>query len=58
MQERPDAKGNYTVTFPATAIRGVSLYRAEAKVLLRPGSKKYVQQYARAIGIRTTSQTG
>jgi hypothetical protein len=55
---RPDEKGNYTVTFTSTAIRGVSFYRAESHVLRKPGSKHYVIQYARAIAIRTTSQTG
>ena len=55
---RPDKNGNYTVTFASTQIRGVAFYRAESKVLRKPGSKKYVIQYARAIAIRTTSQTG
>ena len=55
---KPDANGNYTVTFASTQIRGVAFYRAESKVLRKPGSKKYVIQYARAIAIRTTSQTG
>jgi hypothetical protein len=55
---RPDAKGNYTVTFKSTSLRGVSFYRAESHVLRKRGSKVYVIQYARAIAIRTTSQTG
>jgi len=55
---KPDANGNYTVTFAATQIRGVAFYRAESMVLRKAGSKKYVIQYARAIAIRTTSQTG
>ena len=55
---KPDAKGNYTITFKGTAIRGVAFYRAESKVLRKPGSKVYVIQYARAIAIKTTSQTG
>lgn len=55
---RPDASGRYTVTFPASAVGDVALYRAESMVLRRPGSKVYVIQYARAIAIRTTSQTG
>jgi CSLREA domain-containing protein len=55
---RPDEDGNYTVTFKSTALRGVSFYRAESHVLRKPGSKHYVIQYARAIAIRTTSQTG
>ena len=55
---KPDARGNYTITFKGTAIRGVAFYRAESKVLRKPGSKVYVIQYARAIAIKTTSQTG
>jgi hypothetical protein len=55
---RPDADGNYTITFKATTLRGVSFYRAEAVVQVRPGAKKYAIQYARAIAIRTTAQTG
>jgi hypothetical protein len=55
---KPDADGSYRITFKATEIRGVSLYRAEGRVLRKAGSKKYVTQYARAISIKTTSQTG
>jgi hypothetical protein len=33
-------------------------YRAETKVLARATSKKYVKQYARAVGIKLASQTG
>jgi hypothetical protein len=55
---KPDANGNYSVTFKSTTLRGVSFYRAEVVVQVRPGSKKYAIQYARAIAIRTTSQTG
>ena len=55
---RPDAEGVYKITFKATEIRGVSLYRAEGRVLRKPGSNTYVTQYARAIAIKTTSQTG
>ncbi len=55
---KPDAEGKYRITFRATEIRGVSLYRAEARVLRKAGSKVYVTQYARAIAIKTTSQTG
>lgn len=55
---RPDAKGRYKITFKSTDLRGVSLFRAEASVLVRPTSKHYVTQYARAISIRVTKQTG
>jgi len=55
---KPDENGNYTVTFSSTQLRGVAFYRAESRVLRKRGSKVYVIQYARAIAIRTTSQTG
>jgi hypothetical protein len=55
---RPDATGRYKITFPATQILEVAFYRAESKVLRKPGSKVYVAQYGRAIAIRTTSQSG
>ena len=55
---KPDENGNYSVTFESTQLRGVAFYRAESKVLRKPGSKVYVIQYARAIAIRTTPQTG
>jgi hypothetical protein len=50
-QAKPDKKGRYVVRFPAPASGGSALYRAETKVLARPGSKRYVKQFARAIGI-------
>jgi hypothetical protein len=51
-QAKPDRKGRYTVRFPAPATTtGSALYRAETKVLARPGSRRYVKQFARAIGI-------
>ena len=51
-QAKPDKKGRYLVRFPAPATTtGSALYRAETKVLARPGSKRYVKQFARAIGI-------
>jgi hypothetical protein len=50
-QAKPDAKGRYVVRFPSPASGGSALYRAETKVLARPGSKRYVKQFARAIGI-------
>jgi hypothetical protein len=50
-QAKPDRKGRYVVRFPAPASGGSALYRAETKVLARPGSKRYVKQFARAIGI-------
>jgi hypothetical protein len=50
-QAKPDKKGRYVVRFPAPASGGSALYRAETKVLARPGSRRYVKQFARAIGI-------
>jgi predicted outer membrane repeat protein len=50
-QARPNKKGTYVVRFPSPASQGSALYRAETKVLARPGSKRYVKQFARAIGI-------
>jgi hypothetical protein len=34
------------------------LYRAETRVLAGPRSKRYVRQFARAIGVILTGQTG
>ena len=51
-QAKPDKKGRYVVRFPAPATTtGSALYRAETKALARPRSKRYVKQFARAIGI-------
>jgi hypothetical protein len=59
---RPDRKGNYVVRFtlpPATASTAKNaLFRAESTVLNKPGSRRYVKQYARAISITLTNQTG
>jgi hypothetical protein len=50
-QAKPNKKGVYAVRFPSPPSQGSALYRAETKVLARPGSKRYVKQFARAIGI-------
>ena len=50
-QAKPNRRGAYVVRFPAPATGGSALYRAETRVLARPGSKRYVKQFARAIGI-------
>ena len=50
-QARPNRRGVYVVRFPAPPSQGSALYRAETRVLSRPGSKRYVKQFARAIGI-------
>jgi len=60
---KPDRKGNYVVKFTLPAATASTtrsaLFRAEGSVLLnRKGSKRYVKQYARAISIRLTNQTG
>jgi predicted outer membrane repeat protein len=50
---KPTRRGAYAVRFPApvSASGGAALYRAETRVLARPGSRRYVKQFARAIGI-------
>jgi hypothetical protein len=50
-QAKPNARGVYVVRFPAPPRGGAALYRAESKVLARPGSKRYVKQFARAIAV-------
>jgi hypothetical protein len=55
---KPSKSGRYTVRFPAPALGAAALYRAESRVLAKPGSKRYVKQFARAIGIALTGQTG
>ena len=55
---RPDRRGRYVARFDAPAGRPAALFRAESRVLARPGSRRYVKQYARAIGIDLTGQTG
>ena len=50
-QAKPNRRGVYVVRFPAPAGGGSALYRAESRVLARPGSKRYVKQFARAVGI-------
>jgi len=55
---KPSRRGVYVVRFPTPALTTAALYRAETRVLARPGSKRYVKQFARAIGITLTGQTG
>ena len=50
-QAKPNRRGAYVVRFPSPPSQGSALYRAETRVLARPGSKRYVKQFARAIGI-------
>jgi hypothetical protein len=55
---KPKRSGSYTVRFDAPGQAVAALYRAETRVLRAPRSKKYRKQYARAIGITLTNQTG
>jgi hypothetical protein len=55
---RPDASGKYVVRFKVSQAGTRSLFRAQSSVLLRPGSKKYVTQYARAVAITLADGTG
>src|SRR3712207_7032446 len=57
-QAKPKKNGSYTVRFKAPALGLAALYHAETKVLAKPRSKRYVRQFARAIGIALTGQTG
>jgi hypothetical protein len=55
---RPNRRGAYVVRFAAPAGSEAALYRAETRVRARPGSRRLVRQFARAVGIVLTSQTG
>jgi hypothetical protein len=55
---RPNRKGNYVARFPVPANVTVALFRAETEVLTKPRGRRYVKQYARAISITLTNQTG
>jgi len=57
-QARPNRRGVYVVSFPAPDLAVAALYRAETRVLARPGSRRYVRQFARAVSITLTGQTG
>jgi hypothetical protein len=50
-EAKPTKKGKYVVRFDAPAGSSAALYRAETRTLDKPHGKKYVKQYARAIGI-------
>jgi hypothetical protein len=51
---KPAKSGAYAVRFNAPAVGAAALYRAETKVLAKPHGKRYVKQFARAIGIALT----
>jgi len=55
---KPTRDGLYIVTFPTPTQGKVSYYRARSQVRPRPGSHTYVVQYARAIAMTVTAQTG
>jgi hypothetical protein len=55
---RPAKSGAYVARFKAPLGAAAALYRAEDKLLARPKSKRYVKQFARAIGIALTGQSG
>jgi hypothetical protein len=55
---KPDAKGKYVARFAAPTGVEAALYRAESRVLARRGSRRHVKQYARAILIVLTEQSG
>jgi outer membrane protein assembly factor BamB len=57
-QAKPDSNGNYVARFSVPANVAVALFRAESLVLDKPGSRRYVKQYARARSITLTNQTG
>jgi hypothetical protein len=50
-EAKPGKNGSYVVRFDVPAGSSAALYRAETRVLNKPRGKKYVKQYARAIGI-------
>jgi hypothetical protein len=55
---KPNRRGVYVARFKAPALASAALYRAETRVLSRPGSRRYVRQFARAIGITIKPETG
>ena len=55
---RPNRRGAYVVRFKAPAEGDAALYRAESRVLARPGARRFVKQFARAIALKLTSAAG
>lgn len=57
---KPDKNGNYVVRFNPPPLGEAAFYRAETRVLnkARGRGRHYVKQYARAISITVTNQTG
>lgn len=54
---KPGATGSYVVRFAAPRLGDAALYRAQSQVLVRPRGKRYVTQFARAIGITLTGRS-
>ena len=54
----PSRSGAYTVRFAAPSSGDFAFYRAESSVLARPGSKRYVKQFARGVTIKLGGATG
>jgi hypothetical protein len=48
---KPSKRGGYVVRFKAPSLAAAALYRAETRVLAKPHSRRYVKQFARAVGI-------
>ena len=55
---KPSPSGAYTIRFNAPSSGDFAFYRAESSVLARPGSKRYVKQFARGVTIRLGRGTG
>jgi hypothetical protein len=55
---KPTTSGSYRIRFRAPALGAAALYRAQEQVLAKPKSRRYVEQFARAIGIALSGQTG
>ena len=55
---KPSASGAYTIRFNAPSSGDFAFYRAESSVLAKPGSKRYVKQFARGVTIKLGGATG
>ena len=55
---KPSPSGAYTIRFDAPSSGDFAFYRAEASVLAKPGSKRYVKQFARGVAIKLGNATG
>ena len=55
---KPSPSGAYTIRFNAPSSGDFAFYRAESSVLAKPGSKRYVKQFARGVTIKLGGATG